>query len=93
MMASKPVTTPIEQKNHKSSEALREKKVDGKMYQQLIGRLIYLAHTRPDIAYSMSLISQFMHDSREIHLQATYRVLHYLKAHRGKGNLIQENIR
>ena len=88
MMASKPVATPIEQKNHKSSEALREKKADGKMYQQLIGR-----HTRPDIAYSMSVISQFMHDSREIRLQAAYRVLHYLKAHRGKGNLIQENIR
>ena len=70
MMASKPIATPIEQ-NHKLSEALGEKKVDKTMYQRLVGRLIYLAHTRPDIAYSVSVISQFIHDPREIHLQAT----------------------
>ena len=71
MIASKPFATPIEQ-NHRLSEALGEKKADRKMYQQLVGRLIYLAHARPDIAYSVSVISQFMHDPREIHLQATY---------------------
>ena len=71
MIASKPVATPIEQ-NHKLSKALREKKVNRKMYQWLVGRLIYLAHTRLDIAYSVSVISQFMHDPREIHLQAAY---------------------
>ena len=68
MMASKPIVTPIEQ-NHKLSEALGEKKVDRKMYQRLVGRLIYLAHTRPNIAYSTSVINKFMHDPREIHLQ------------------------
>ena len=67
MMASKPVATPIE-RNHRLSEAVGEKKVDRKMYQRLVGRLIYLAHTRPDIVYSVSVISQFMHDPREIHL-------------------------
>ena len=89
MMASKPVTTPIEQ-DHKLSEALGEKKVDRKMYQRLVGRLIYLAHTRPNIAYSVSVISQFMHDPREIHLQAAYQVLHYLKAHSRKGILFKK---
>ena len=67
IMASKPVATPIEQ-NHRLSKALGGKKVDQKMYQRIVGRLIYLAHTRPDIACSMSVISQFMHDPREIHL-------------------------
>ena len=71
MMASKPVATPIEQ-NHRLSEALGEKKVDRKMYQRLDGRLIYLAHNRPNIAYSVSVISPFMHGPREIHLQAAY---------------------
>ena len=71
MMASKLIATPIAQ-NHRLSEALGEKKVDRKMYQRLVGRLIYLAHTRPDIAYSVSVISQFMDDPREIHLQAAY---------------------
>ena len=56
MMTSKPIATPIEQ-NHRLSEALGEKKVDGKMYQRLVGRLIDLVHTRQDIAYSVSVIS------------------------------------
>ena len=89
MMASKPIATPIEQ-NHRLSEAHGEKKVDGKMYQRLVRRLIYLAHTRPDIAYSVSVINQFMHDLREIHLQVAYRVLHYLKAHPGNGILFKK---
>ena len=64
--------------------------MDQKKYQLLVGRLSYLAHSRPDIAYSMSVINQFMHDPREIHLQAVYRVLHYLKAHPGKGILFKK---
>ena len=67
-----------------------EEKVDRIMYQRLVGRLIYLAHTRPDIAYSVSVISQFMHDPREIYLQTTYRVLHYLKVHPVKGILFKK---
>ena len=89
MMASKPIATPIEQ-NHRLNETLGEKKVDRKMYQRLVGRLIYLAHTWPNMAYSVSIISQFMHDPREIHLQATYQVLHYFKARPRKGILFKK---
>ena len=64
---------------------------DKRIYQKLVSRLIYLAHTRLDIAYWMSVISQFMHDSRELHLQATYKVLHYLKGNPGKGILFKKN--
>ena len=56
--------------NHKLGEAKEELMVDKRMYQRLVSRLIYLAHTRPNIAYSVSVISQFMHDPREPHLQA-----------------------
>ncbi|RVW78772.1 Retrovirus-related Pol polyprotein from transposon RE1 [Vitis vinifera] len=73
--------------NHKLGEAKEEPVVDKKMYQRLVGRLIYLAHTRPNIAYLVSVISQFMHGPREPHLQAAYRVLHYLKGNPGKGIL------
>ena len=86
----KPVSTPMDP-NHKLGEAKEEPVVDKRMYQRLVGRLIYLAHTRPDIAYSVSVISQFMHDPRESHLQAAYRVLHYLKGSPGKGILFKRN--
>ena len=63
----KPANTPI-YPNHKLGEAKEDTVVDREMYQNLVGRLIYLSHTRSDIAYAMSVISQFMHNSKEIHL-------------------------
>jgi len=35
--------------------------VDKRRYQRLVGLLIYLSHTTPDIAYVVSLVSHFMH--------------------------------
>ena len=59
--------------------------VDKGRYQRLVGKLIYLAHTRPDIAFPVSVVSQFMHAPYEEHLDAVYRILRYLKAAPGKG--------
>ncbi|RDY01625.1 putative mitochondrial protein, partial [Mucuna pruriens] len=59
-------------------------------YQRLVGKLIYLSHTRPNIAYGVSVVSQFMHDHRERHLQVVERILHYLKASPGKGLLFRK---
>ncbi|RVW31842.1 Retrovirus-related Pol polyprotein from transposon TNT 1-94 [Vitis vinifera] len=44
-----------------------------------------------DIAYLVSVINQFMHDSREPHFQVAYRMLHYLKGNPGKGILFKKN--
>lgn len=41
------------------------------MYQRLVGKLIYVFHTWPDIAYTMSVIGQFLHNSKEVYLQAS----------------------
>ena len=86
----KPVFTPMDP-NHKLEEAKEEPVVDKRMYQRLVGRLIYFAHTRPNITYSVSVINQFMYDPREPHLQAAYRVLHYLKGNPRKGILLKKN--
>jgi hypothetical protein len=61
------------------------------MYQLLVSKLIYLFHTQADIAYVVSVISQFMHNPKEFHLQATHRVLQYLKRISGKGILFKRN--
>ena len=58
---------------------------DKAFYQRLIGKLIYLNHTRPDISYDVSLLSQFMSELHEIHLRAAYRILSYLKFTAGQG--------
>ena len=59
-------------------------------YQRFVGKLLYLSHTRPDIAYANSVASQFMHDLRERHLQAVNRIIQYLKASPGKGFLFKK---
>uniref|UniRef100_A0A2N9FP23 Integrase catalytic domain-containing protein n=1 Tax=Fagus sylvatica TaxID=28930 RepID=A0A2N9FP23_FAGSY len=54
-------------------------KVNATMYKQLVGSLMYLTATRPDLMYVVSLISRFMASPTELHLQACKRVLRYLK--------------
>jgi len=49
MLECKAVDTPIEP-NHKLGEVLEDGVVDKGSYQRLVGKLIYLAHTQPDIA-------------------------------------------
>ena len=88
-MACKPASIPIVP-NHKLREAEGDKDTDKEAYQRLDGRLIYLSHTRPDIAYEVSIVSQFMHKPKELHLQSIYRILHYLKGTLGKGILFKK---
>ncbi|GKB23527.1 ribonuclease H-like domain-containing protein [Tanacetum coccineum] len=54
-------------------------------YQKLIGKLIYLTTTRPDIAYIVSCLSQFMHNPLRSHLKTALKVIRYLKGSPGKG--------
>ena len=56
-----------------------------------MGKLIYLSHTRPDIAYVVSVVSQFMHNPSEEHMNAVIRILHYLKSSPGKGLMFSKN--
>jgi len=58
---------PIEQ-NHRIGNDEENPKVEKAQYHRLVGKLIYLSHTRLDIAYAVSVVSQFMHDQRERHL-------------------------
>jgi hypothetical protein len=68
MLGCRVASTPIDQ-NHKSCANSGEL-VDNEKYQNLVGRLIYLCHTRPNISYAVSVVSRYMHDPRSGHLDA-----------------------
>ena len=53
--------------------------VNKENYQRLVEKLIYLSHTKPDIAFAVSLVSQYMHAPCQGHLNAVYKILRYLK--------------
>ncbi|KAK5846671.1 hypothetical protein PVK06_002968 [Gossypium arboreum] len=88
-LGCKPANTPIEM-NHRLGDALEDAVVDKSSYQRLVGKLIYLSHTRPDIAYAVGVVSQFMHNPKESHLRAVYQILQYLKGTPGKGILFKK---
>ncbi|KAL6294169.1 hypothetical protein ACE6H2_002311 [Prunus campanulata] len=90
MLDCKPVDTPIVQ-NHHLGEYPNQAPTNKERYQRLVGRLIYLSHTRPDIAYAVSVASQFMHCPSEDHMDAVFRILKYLKSAPGKGLLFTKN--
>ena len=58
--------------------ALDSNLIDPTMYRQLIGSLMYLTNTRPDICFAVNALSQFMCESRQIHWIAAKHVLRYL---------------
>ncbi|CAL8995759.1 unnamed protein product [Prunus brigantina] len=67
------------EQNSKISSDTGEILHDPTKYRRLVGRLIYLTITRPDITYSVHILSRFMHEPRKPHLDAAMRVLRYLK--------------
>jgi hypothetical protein len=77
--------------NVKLGEGSESPLVDKGRYQRLVGWLIYLSHTRPDIAYVVSVVSQFMHSPREPHMEAVYRIICYLKSSSGKRLFSQQD--
>lgn len=90
MLDCKPTETPIEE-NHKLRENPSDVPANKERYQRLEGRLIYLSHTRPDIAYAVSVINQFMHTPNERHMNAVNRVIRYLKNAPRKGIMFAKN--
>lgn len=86
-----PIDTPIDP-NKKLGDIQQGKLVDVQHYQRLVGRLIYLSHTRPDIASAVSMVSQLMHCPYKEHLEVAYCILRHPKSSPGKGLLSKRKI-
>jgi hypothetical protein len=75
MLGCRPCGSPID-KNHQMCAELGDP-VDWERYQRLVGRLIYLCHTRPEISYAVSVVSRYMHDPSTGQMEAVYQILRY----------------
>ncbi|KAM1143511.1 hypothetical protein ACFX2B_032032 [Malus domestica] len=60
-------------------------------YQLLVGKLIYLTITRPNITFAVSLASQFMHSPTVEHFNLVKRILRYLKGSIRRGIIMKKN--
>jgi len=78
MEECKATSTPMNQKE-KLSKNDGADKVDEGYFRSMIGCLMYLTTTRPDILFVVSLLSHFMHGASELHLRAAKRILRYVK--------------
>ncbi|KAL8152584.1 hypothetical protein V2J09_010344 [Rumex salicifolius] len=87
---SKPVATPFDARVKLGLDGTRDE-VDVVSYRRLVGKLIYLTITRPDICYSVQVLSQFMHAPTDEHWRAAKRVLRYVKNAPGQGLLLAKN--
>ncbi|XP_059281117.1 secreted RxLR effector protein 161-like [Lycium ferocissimum] len=61
---------------------------DPRPYQRLVGRLLYLTMTRPDLAFAVQVLSQYMHTPKQSHWEAALRVVKYIKEAPGLGLLM-----
>jgi hypothetical protein len=74
MEDSKPTPSPF-QSGVKLVATCTSPKVDATLYHQLVGSLLYLTHTHPDISFVVGLVSWYMQTPHEIHWKVTKRIL------------------
>ncbi|RVW45971.1 Retrovirus-related Pol polyprotein from transposon TNT 1-94 [Vitis vinifera] len=89
MLNSKPANTPFDSKLQ--LDKLGDPLDSPNYYQKLVGKLIYLTITRPDISFAVSLVSQYMHAPTVVHLCMVKRILRYLKKTIGRGIVMRRN--
>lgn len=73
-LCDKPIDTPIEQ-HHSLARDDSEFLSDPQPYQRLVGRLVYLAVTKPEVSYAVHTLTQFLQTPRTNHWLAALRVI------------------
>ena len=91
MIGCRLVETPMDP-NTKLEAQTEGATIDRGMYQHLVGKSIYLTHSRPDISFVVSIVSQFLNNPVEEHLNVVYRILMYFKGSPGKGLMFRKTL-
>ena len=74
---AKPARTPMPSNGHLNLDE-EGKDVDQKVYRSIIGSLLYLCASRPDVMLSVCMCARFQAAPKECHLVAVKRILRYL---------------
>lgn len=90
LLAAKPAPVPTEL-NQKLALAKGTRLHDPGKYRRLVGRLIYLTFTRPELNYIVHILSQFMHKPVEEHWTAALRVIRSLKGCPDQGIMLSSD--
>ncbi|GAU25332.1 hypothetical protein TSUD_375950 [Trifolium subterraneum] len=90
LLGSKPATTPLDPAIKISNDDSKPYE-DISLYRRIIGKLLYLTNTRPDIIFATQQLSQFLHKPTVNHYNAACRVIRYLKHSPGRGLLFPRN--
>jgi hypothetical protein len=90
LLGAKPCDFPMEQ-NHQLALDTSPNFEHPDRYRRLVGRLIYLTITRPELCYAVHTLAQFMQSPRETHWNSALRILHYLKGHPGQGLFLSKD--
>jgi hypothetical protein len=77
MEDSKPTSSPLKTRV-KLSTTCTSPEFDVTLYHKLVGSLLYLTHTCPDILFVVGLVSQYMKTPHEIHWEVAKRTLRYV---------------
>ena len=90
MLHSKPLSLPMG--SHVKVTKFEGSKLHSPdTFRRLVGKLIYLTVTRPDISFVIQVLSQFMHEPTEAHMAAAKHVLRYLNATLTQGILLSNS--
>jgi hypothetical protein len=74
---AKPIKTSMGTNGHLDLD-MRGKSIDQKVYRSMIGSLLYLCESRPDIMLSVCMCARFQANPKEVHLRAVKRIMRYL---------------
>ena len=74
----KPAPSPF-QSGVKLSVTCTTPEVDATLYRQLVGKILYLTHTRPDLSFVVGLVARFMHQPHESHWKEAKIILIYIR--------------